>query len=144
MFLAIAVESKQHPRNQHDYRVWYLEIDDCGQVVGVGAKSKQEVIENLFENYRKTGKSNWRAFPKGADERAREHPLRKSSDTGGVSDRARHAPNKARIQIDCLMKSSSQSFIRPFPRSWFTPAPFFGSTCSRSFLPSSCGGSFGR
>lgn len=67
MFLAIAVESKQHPRNQHDYRVWYLEIDDCGQVVGVGAKSKQEVIENLFENYRKTGKSNWRAFPKGAE-----------------------------------------------------------------------------
>ena len=65
MFLAIAVESKQHPKNQNDYRVWYLEIDAAGQVVGVGVKSKQEMVENLFENYRKTGKSNWRAFQKG-------------------------------------------------------------------------------
>jgi hypothetical protein len=67
MFLAIAVESKQHPKNQNDYRVWFLEIDDCGQVIGVGVKSKQELVENLFENYRKTGKSNWRAFKKGAE-----------------------------------------------------------------------------
>lgn len=67
MNLAIAVESKQHPKNQNDYRVWYLEIDDCGQVVGVGVKSKEQMVENLFENYRKTGKSNWRAFQKGAE-----------------------------------------------------------------------------
>ena len=67
MNLAIAVESKQHPKNQNDYRVWYLEIDECGQVVGVGVKSKQEMVENLFENYRKTGKSNWRAFQKSAE-----------------------------------------------------------------------------
>jgi predicted helicase len=67
MNLAIAVESKQHPKNQNDYRVWYLEIDECGQVVGVGVKSKQEMVENLFENYRKTGKSNWRAFQKNAE-----------------------------------------------------------------------------
>ena len=64
MFLAIAVETKQHPRHQHDYRVWYLEIDDRGQVVGVGVKSKQQLVEDLFENYRKSGKSNWRAFQK--------------------------------------------------------------------------------
>ncbi len=67
MNLAIAVESKQHPKNQNDYRVWYLEIDECGQVVGVGVKSKQEMVENLFENYLKTGKSNWRAFQKNAE-----------------------------------------------------------------------------
>ena len=67
MNLVIAVESKQHPKNQNDYRVWYLEIDECGQVVGVGVKSKQEMVENLFENYRKTGKSNWRAFQKSAE-----------------------------------------------------------------------------
>lgn len=67
MFLAIAVETKQHPRNQNDYRVWYLEIDSSGQVVGVGVKSKHEMVENLFENYKKTGKSNWRAFEKGAE-----------------------------------------------------------------------------
>lgn len=67
MNLAIAVETKQHPKNQNDYRVWYLEIDECGQVVGVGVKSKDELVENLFANYRKTGKSNWRAFQKGAE-----------------------------------------------------------------------------
>ncbi len=67
MFLAIAVESKQHPKNQNDYRVWYLDIDSAGQVVGGGVKSKQEMVENLFENYRKTGKSNWRAFQKDYD-----------------------------------------------------------------------------
>jgi hypothetical protein len=67
MYLAIAVETKQHPKNQNDYRVWYLEIDSSGQVVGVGVKGRQELVENLFENYRKTGKSNWRAFEKGAE-----------------------------------------------------------------------------
>lgn len=67
MFLAIATETKQHPKNHNDYRVWYLEIDDCGQVVGVGVKSKTELVENLFANYKKTGKSNWRAFRKGAE-----------------------------------------------------------------------------
>jgi hypothetical protein len=67
MFLAIAVESKQHPKGQNDYRIWYLEIDECGQVIGVGVKSKQELVENLFENYRRTGKSNWRAFKKESE-----------------------------------------------------------------------------
>lgn len=67
MFLAIAVESKQHPKNQNDYRVWYLEVDENGHVVSVGVKSKQDLVEHLFENYRKTGKSNWRAFRKGAE-----------------------------------------------------------------------------
>lgn len=67
MFLAIAVENKQHPKNQNEYRVWYLEIDSNGQVVGVGVKSKTELVENLFENYRKNGSSNWRAFQKGME-----------------------------------------------------------------------------
>jgi hypothetical protein len=67
MFLAIAVENKQHPKNQNDYRIWYLEIDSTGQVVGVGVKTKQEMVENLFQNYNKCGKSNWRAFQKGAE-----------------------------------------------------------------------------
>ncbi len=67
MNLAIAVESKLHPKNQNDYRVWYLEIDECGQVVGVGVKSKKELVEDLFENYRKTSRSNWRAFRRGAE-----------------------------------------------------------------------------
>ncbi len=67
MFLAIAVETKQHPKNQNDYRVWYLEIDSNGQVINVGVKTKQELVENLFQNYRKMEKSDWRAFQKGAE-----------------------------------------------------------------------------
>ena len=67
MFLAIAVEPKQHPKNHNNYRVWYLEIDDRGQVVGLGAKSKEEVVESLFENFKGSSKSNWRAFKKEAE-----------------------------------------------------------------------------
>lgn len=67
MFLAIAVETKQHPKNQNDYKVWYLEIDGSGQVVSVGVKTKTELVEHLFDNYRKTGKSNWRAFKAQAE-----------------------------------------------------------------------------
>ncbi len=67
MYLAIAVEPNRDPRNQTDYKVWFLEIDETGQVVGVGAKTKKEIVENLFENYKKSGKSNWRAFRKGSE-----------------------------------------------------------------------------
>ena len=67
MFLAIAVESKLHPNNHNDYRVWYLEIDGSGHVVGVGVKSKQELVAHLFENYRQHGRTNWRAFRKDAE-----------------------------------------------------------------------------
>jgi len=67
MYLAIAVESKQHPKHQSEYRVWYLDVDAAGHVVGVGVKSKKQVIESLFQNYRQIGKSNWRAFRKGAE-----------------------------------------------------------------------------
>lgn len=61
MYLAIAVESKQHPRQQNDYRVWYLEIDHRKEVIAVGSKSKQEMLKGMFQGQK------WRAFPKGAD-----------------------------------------------------------------------------
>lgn len=67
MNLAIAVETKQHPQHRQDYRVWFLELDQGGRVVGVGVKTRQEMIEDLFESYRRTGQSNWRAFCKGAE-----------------------------------------------------------------------------
>ena len=67
MNLAIAVETKQHPKNQEEYRVWYLEVDGAGNVVGVGVKSKTELIQSLFESYRKSGQSNWRAFCKDSE-----------------------------------------------------------------------------
>ncbi len=43
--LAVAVETKKHPKNQSDYRVWYLELDESGKVLGVGVKSKDELIK---------------------------------------------------------------------------------------------------
>jgi hypothetical protein len=67
MFLAIAVETKKHPQNQDDYKVWYLELDKKGEIVGIGVKSKDEVIQSLFKSYQEQGKSCWRAFKKGAD-----------------------------------------------------------------------------
>lgn len=74
MFMAIAVESPRHPRNRADYKVWYLVLDDNHEVIGLGVKTKDEVIQSLFESYRKTGRSNWRAFLKGS-ERSREIDL---------------------------------------------------------------------
>lgn len=68
MFLAIACESKRHPKHQQEYRVWYLETDDWGSVIGVGVKSKKELVESLFDSYRKLGKSNWKAFLKGEEQ----------------------------------------------------------------------------
>jgi hypothetical protein len=68
MFMAIAVESARHPLNRGDYKVWYLEIDTAGNVVGIGVMKREEMVQNLFNNYQKTGKSNWRAFTKGAEE----------------------------------------------------------------------------
>lgn len=67
MNLAIAVETLQHPQHRQEYRVWFLELDGNARVVGVGVKTRQQLIESLFESYRKTGQSNWRAFRKGAE-----------------------------------------------------------------------------
>lgn len=63
-FMAVAVETSQHPKNSFDYRVWYLELDGQGNVVSIGVKTKNELIESLFASYQKTGKSCWRALLK--------------------------------------------------------------------------------
>ncbi len=68
MFMAVAVETTKHPRNKNDYKVWYLELNDRKDVVGIGVKSKDEVLADLFSFYQQTGKSNWRAFEKDSDE----------------------------------------------------------------------------
>lgn len=70
MFMAIAVETMKHPDNRNDYKVWYLELNKFGDVVGVGVKPREELVKNLFENYRLKGESNWKAFLKG-----REHSV---------------------------------------------------------------------
>ena len=67
MFMAIAVETSKHPSKKSFYKVWYLELNSRGDVVGLGVKSREEVVKNLFEYYGKKGKSNWRAFQKDKD-----------------------------------------------------------------------------
>lgn len=67
MYLAIAVETKQHPQHRQEYRVWYLELDSTGNVVGMGVKSRTELIESLFASIKAQGKSNWRAFCKDSE-----------------------------------------------------------------------------
>ena len=64
MKMAVAVENLKHPKNRSNYRIWFLESDRFGNVVSIGALSKDELVADLFKNYRETGKSNWRAFLK--------------------------------------------------------------------------------
>jgi hypothetical protein len=64
MYLAVAVETSKHPSQKQDYKVWYLEVGKDGKVQGVGVKSKEELIDSIFTNYRLTGETNWRCFQK--------------------------------------------------------------------------------
>ena len=66
MFIAVAVESKKHPKNQNDYTIWFLKQARDGSVIGIGKKTKEELVKNLFENYRQTGETNWKCFKKDA------------------------------------------------------------------------------
>jgi hypothetical protein len=61
-FMAIAVESSRHPKTRSNYKIWYLIINKFGEVVGIGTKSREELVQSIFENYRRFGKSHWRAF----------------------------------------------------------------------------------
>lgn len=64
MNLAVCVEPNKHPEKKNDYKVWYLELDSRGKVVGINVKSREGLIKNVLENFHKTGKSNWRCFQK--------------------------------------------------------------------------------
>ena len=64
MNLAIAVETFKHPTKKHDYKIWYLQTNIRGDVVGIGVKTKEEVVKSVFDNYRRSGETNWRAFKK--------------------------------------------------------------------------------
>lgn len=67
MFMAIAAETSRHPSRRNDYKIWYLELNSIGDVIGIGVKTREELVKNLFEHYKTTGKSNWRAFQKDAE-----------------------------------------------------------------------------
>ena len=66
MNMAIAVEVNS--KDPEDYKVWYLEINPQGDVIGIGVKHKEELIQDLFQSYRASGKSHWRVFCQNAEE----------------------------------------------------------------------------
>ncbi len=68
MYMAIAVETFKHPEKKHDYKIWYLDLNPLGDVIGIGVKSRQEVVKSVFENYQKYGHTNWRAFKKDSEQ----------------------------------------------------------------------------
>lgn len=67
MYMAIAVETSKDPTQRMNYRVWFLELSDRGDVVGLGVKTREEVVQSLFRSIRRTGKSNWKAFTKTSE-----------------------------------------------------------------------------
>ena len=67
MKMAIAVETKKHPRERNNYRIWFLELDKVGNVIGLGVKSREELVQDLMNDYKAYGKSNWKAFLKDRD-----------------------------------------------------------------------------
>lgn len=66
MFIAIAIERSQIPFKKDDYKIWYLETNHFGNVVSIGVKKPNEVLNNLIQYHQRTGKSNWRFFEKNS------------------------------------------------------------------------------
>lgn len=105
MFMAIAAETSKHPSKRSDYKVWYLEIDEInGAVLGIGVKSRQELVQSLFTNYQKTGKSNWRAFKKEKESSTSIEIFDFISQNIGENTHFGNLPNLAEFQetLDCL------------------------------------------
>lgn len=64
MNLAVCVEPSSNPALKNEYKIWYLEINTYGKVIGIGVKTKLELVKNVMENFQKKGKTNWRCFKK--------------------------------------------------------------------------------
>lgn len=67
MYLAIAVEPQVTATNPRDYRIWYLETNSFGEVVNIGVKDREDLIQSCFTNYQLTGQTQWRVFRKGSE-----------------------------------------------------------------------------
>ncbi|MBD63743.1 MAG: hypothetical protein CME62_00935 [Halobacteriovoraceae bacterium] len=68
MFLAVCVEPHKHPEKQQDYKVWYLELDTNGRVMGIGVKTREELVKSVLTNFQKTGDTKWRCFRKDSEQ----------------------------------------------------------------------------
>ena len=64
MYLAVCVEPNKHPEKKNAYKIWYLELNSAGRMVGVGVKTREELVKSVLENFQKSGKTNWRCFQK--------------------------------------------------------------------------------
>jgi DNA-binding sugar fermentation-stimulating protein len=60
--LAVCVEPNKNPSHKTQYKIWYLELDSRGHVVGINVKSREQLVQSVLENFQKTGKTNWRCF----------------------------------------------------------------------------------
>lgn len=62
MKIAIAVETFKHPEKRSDYKVWYLTLGQHHEIINIGILTREELVQDIFQQYRKNGKSGWRAF----------------------------------------------------------------------------------
>ena len=67
MNLAVCVEPNKNLKKKNDYKVWYLEMDNSARVIGIGVKTRSQLIRSVLENFQKTGKTNWRCFQKESE-----------------------------------------------------------------------------
>ena len=54
MKMAVAVETFKHPERQSDYKIWFLNLGKKGDVIGIGVKTREELIQSLFQEYRES------------------------------------------------------------------------------------------
>lgn len=66
--LAVCVEPNNIHTQKHDYKVWYLEINSHGKVIGINVKTREELVKSVLVNFQKTGKTNWRCFQQDKEE----------------------------------------------------------------------------
>lgn len=68
MYLAVCVEPNKHPQKKHDYKIWYLELNSSGRMIGIGVKTREELVKSVLTNFKKSGKTHWRCFQKDREE----------------------------------------------------------------------------
>ena len=67
MKMAIAAEEQFNHDGTPDYRVWFLHLNEDKEVIAIGAKSREELVESIFFNIQQTGTSGWSAMLKNRD-----------------------------------------------------------------------------
>jgi len=66
--MAIAVENFKHPDKRSDYKIWFLELNKLGEVINIGVRDREKLVQCIFKEYQRTGQSGWRAFCQDAEQ----------------------------------------------------------------------------